>query len=385
MEVYASDYIFTGSELLKDKAVLLRDGIVLDVGNLKTISKVYPEAKKVEYSGGVLFPGFINTHTHLELSYLKEKLPYQKGFVEWLKSIMNLKHNVSEKRVLECMKNSIDELKSSGVAILGDISNTLLSVDALKEKMPLSVVFYENYSLKKEKACEVLKKLKKIRFDFDMKVSLTPHSIYSSHPCLMKYLCEHGSILSIHFLESVWELSFFEGKGDLYNFLREMDLIDYGLSYSNHWDFLSSCDCRKKGMIFVHCVHAGKEDLDKIREINGTVCLCLRSNDFITGELPNVYGISESGVNVAIGTDSYASNRDLNFLKELSFIADRFPSLKPSKIFQWAIAGGAKALKLNWGFYRGGRAQPIFIPSFLVDPLAKILSNGSKPPEVFIA
>ena len=385
MRLYLSDYVFDGKELLKDTGVVLKDNIVLDVGGYKTLLKIYPEAKRVVFYGGVLFPGFVNAHVHLELGYMKGKLPKKKGFVEWLKAIMALrKDELSNGIIVNGMKDGVEELKKSGVSAVGDISNTLLSVGVLKESMPDSKVFYENYSLKRERACEVKERLENLRVD-DKMVSLTPHSIYSSHPCLMEYLCSRSSLMSIHFLESYGEIGFFHGKGELFNFLSELGLIDESSIFRDHWDFLERCGCLKRGALFVHCVYAQREDFGRIKELDGTVCLCLRSNDYITGELPNVYEILESGVNVAIGTDSLASNVDLNFLEELKFIKNKFPLLDAQTIFGWSVLGGAKALKLKWGFFKGYKAQPIFISACAFNPLESILEEGDKPPEVIIS
>ncbi len=385
MKLYMSDYIFTGKELLKDVAVVLEDNIVLDVGGYKALLKSYPEAKKIELYGGVLFPGFVNTHVHIESGYLKGKNPKRKGFVEWLKTIMSKKIGELENGIIiNSIKNGIEELRKSGVAIVGDISNTLLSVGFLESSMPDSVVFYENYSLKKERACEVKKSLESFRV-FDDMVSLTPHSIYSSHPCLMEYLCKRSSLMSIHFLESYGEPDFFQRKGELFDFLDSLGLVDDAMVYKNHWDFLKRCGCLKEGTIFVHCVYAKKEDLERIKQLDGTVCLCLRSNDYITGELPNVYEILESVVNVAIGTDSLASNVDLNFIEELRFIKKGFPLIDAQTIFGWSILGGARALKVKWGFFKGYEAQPVFISSRIFNPLESILEEGGKPLEVVIS
>ncbi len=385
MRLYLSDYVFTGDGLLKDTAVLMKGDVVLDVGRFKQMRKSYPEAKNVEFFGSVLFPGFVNAHTHLELGYLKGKLPKKKGFVEWLKAMMYLKKDeVDSEIIINSIGNGIEELKKSGVFVVGDISNTLLSVDILKKEIPESVVFYENYSLKEEKACEVRDKLNGLKI-YNKMISLTPHSIYSSHPCLMEYLCSKSSLTSIHFLESRGELDFFHRKGELFDFLNGLGLIDDNLDFKNHWDFLEKCGCLKKGTVFVHCVYGEKSDFEKIRELDGTVCLCLRSNDYITGEFPNLYSIHESGVNVAIGTDSLSSNDDLNFLNELRFIKSKFPFLDANTIFRWATVGGANALKLKWGFFRGYRAQPVFIPSDMFNPLESILEKGGKPPEVIIS
>jgi len=381
MKLYISDYIFTGSELRKDAAFVIKDNKILDVGNYKLLRKLYPDAHIHEYSTGVLLPGFVNVHTHLELGYLKGKLPKKTGFVNWLKAIMLLKKEATNETILNSIHEGIKQLKRSGVSVVGDISNTLLSPYILEREMPESVVFFENYSLKKDRACEVVYEIEKKNLKYKIKLYPTPHSIYSSHQCLMEYLCKNSKKISLHFLESEGEIGFFKKKGELYEFLNGIGLIEESnIKFNDHWDFLSRCGCLVNGSIFVHCTYAQKRDLERIRKINGTVCLCLRSNDYINDNLPNIDEILKSGVNIAIGTDSLASNNDLNFLNEMRFIKDKFPDVDVEKIFSWAIDGGAKALGVKWGFYKNSKAEPFFIPTNSENPLEEILENEGASP-----
>jgi len=109
----------------------------------------------------VLFPGFVDIHTHLELSYLKNKLPHKAGFINWLKSIMSLKkEHFHEEIVKQSIKSGLNELIQSGVRVVGDISNTFATVEYLKRTLPLSVVFFENYSLNLKKSYRIEKSLK---------------------------------------------------------------------------------------------------------------------------------------------------------------------------------------------------------------------------------
>ncbi len=376
-----SSFLFDGRRLLKDAAVLINGENVLDVGSFRNLQKAYPGTVIVDLGSGVLFPGFVNLHTHLELGYLKGRLPKAKGFVEWLKSMILIKReNIDSETLDSWIKKGIDELKKSGVAVVGDISNTLASVEILKKEMPHSMVFYENYSLRKDSACKKKAELETFKNIHQMKVSLTPHSLYSSHPCLMSFLCRESKILSLHFLESEEERLFFSKKGDLYRFFKNMELLDSDFSFSDHWDFLEKTGCLLKDTIFVHCVFADKRDMERIKSLNGTVCLCLRSNYFITTKLPDVYELNRMNLNLAIGTDSLSSNWNLNFIEEMSFIKRNFPLLASESIFSWAILGGARALKMKWGFFKDFKASPVFVPADSANPLDFILDKGAKTP-----
>ncbi len=209
-------------------------------------------------------------------------------------------------------------------------------------------------------------------------VSPTAHAVYSTHSCLIQYLANLNQFLpfSIHLLESSFEKDFLSSKGELFELLDTFGLIDEKLSYENIFDYLDDIGSLRKNSIFVHCVYADKNDFNRIRNINSTVCLCLRSNDFISGHLPDVYDIEKSGVNVGIGTDSLASNWDLNFLNELGFIYKKFSKLNPEVIFKWAASGGAEALNIKFGFTKNSLSYDFFVPTSTKNPLEEILSNG---------
>ncbi|WP_022669842.1 amidohydrolase family protein [Hippea alviniae] len=386
MKVLLSDYIFDGERLLRDKAVVVNSGVVVDIDNFKIIRKAYPEVEVKEFFGGVLFPGFVNAHVHLELGYLKGKTKKSKGFVEWLKSIMAAKSE-DENVIRESIKSGIDELLKSGVGLVGDISNTLLSVEYLDIHMPQSVVFYENYSLNRKRACDVVEKLRSKRLlSKSVHISVVIHAVYSTHPCLAEFVCSlDDALFSIHFLESEFENQFLRNSGELFDFLEGVGLVSDRFYFDDVWDFLENTSCLKRNTIFVHCVEAKNYDLERIKELNGTVCLCLKSNEFISSKLPDVYGICASGVNIAFGTDSLASNDNLNFLEELRFTHKSFPLIEPEKIFSWSISGGAKALGVKWGFYKGAFCKPVFISSKIYSPLAYILEEKGEGPLIINA
>lgn len=382
MEIVLAEYIFDGETLLKDQAVVFDNNVVIDVGNMKTLKKTYDESNIRDMGKGVLFPGFVNVHTHLELSYLKNKLPRKAGFIEWLKSMMSLKKEDLDKKIAsQSIKSGIDELIQSGVRVVGDISNTLLSVEYLKKTLPLSVVFFENYSLNLEKSHEIEKNLrKKLRgiqnFAYPLRVSAVPHSIYSTNKHLLHYLsAAHQQKLpySIHYLEHKYENDFVHSQGGLFEYLNGIGLIDEKLRYESAVSYLSSINAAVKNMIFIHCLYADDKDIAFFKSIDATIGICVRSNMYISGILPDLYKFEKSGVNIAIGTDSTASNNDLNFINELKFIHKYFPNISAQKIFKWATKGGAKALRLKLGFKKGYFAYPVFFETAGKNPLDEIL------------
>jgi len=383
MKLFKAKYMFDGTKLLTDKTVAVKDNIVVDADSQNTMKKVYNNYEIEDLGYGVLLPGFVNLHTHLELSYLKNRLPQGKGFVKWLESIILNKHKIEDKTLIQnSMQKGLDELYESGVRIVADISNTLESYNLIKDVMPHSVIFYENYSLLKNKACAVKQELESSMSGIEKKfnklrIALAIHSIYSTHPCLISYIANYKkqSPLSIHLLESRYENEFLRSSGELFEFLKQAGLIEQNFSYKSAFDYLEKIKALRKNTIFVHMVHSEKEDFDKIKNLNSTIAVCPRSNKYISNELPNLYLMEESGVNIGIGTDSLASNWDLNFLNELKFIHKNFSQIKSETIFKWATSNGAKALSINLGFNKNQIAYPFFMHTESNKPLDEILEK----------
>ena len=382
MELLSSKFVFDGDKLLKDKTIAIHNNIVKDVSSKKILEKVY-SLKAKDFGEGVLLPGFVNLHTHLELSHLKNKLPQKKGFVEWLSSIMYEKtKDVDNMEIVKHIKNAVETQFKSGVRIVADISNTLESCEYLKKYIPYSTVFFEQYGLKKEKACKAMKNIEENLNNYkkrcgQLKLIPTVHSLYSTHSCLIEHLAglNKKEPFSIHFLESRFERDFLISKGEMFDFLNSLGLIEEAMNYTDVFDYIKKLGISKRKTIFVHCTYANKNELENIKETGSTVCLCLRSNEYISGKLPDIRTIIKSGVNIGIGTDSLASNWDLDFIKELKFIYNNLNDINPNLIFKWATANGAKALGLNLGFKKNQTAFAVFMPSDDNSPLEEILSG----------
>jgi len=382
MELLSSKFVFDGEELLSNKAIVIHNNTVKDISSKKVLEKVY-SLKVKDFGEGVLLPGFVNLHTHLELSYLKNKLPQKKGFVEWLSSIMYEKtKDVDNKEIAKNIENAVETQFKSGVRIIADISNTLASCEYLKKYMPYSTIFFEQYGLNKEKACKIKKNLEEKLNNYkkmcgQLKLIPTAHSLYSTHSCLIEYLIglSKQEPFSIHFLESSFEKDFLISRGDMFDFLNSLGLVEETIHYPDVFDYIKKLGISRRKTIFVHCTYADKNELENIKRTDSTVCLCLRSNKYISEELPDIHSIIKSGVNIGVGTDSLASNWDLDFINELKFIYGNFSDINPNAIFKWATTNGAKALGLNLGFKKDQTAFAVFLPSSDNNPLEEILSQ----------
>lgn len=378
MEILYAKWLFNGQKLLNGVGCVISNGVVVDLLPIKIAKKTYPEATVKDYGEGVLFSGFVNAHTHIELSGIKIE-PYL-GFVKWLETMIETKSQVSEETD-EVIKKAIDTLTESGVCAVADVSNTLKSCSYL-EKIPRPIVFFENYSLRKEQAQEKIAYIEdnidNIKQTCKAKVYVTAHSVYSTHKDLLAYTMLKSNsklandLFSFHFLESEFENMFVSSMGDLYEMLSNKGLIESKLHFSSALEYIKSLGNIKKGL-FVHCVHIKPYEIEYLKSIDASIVIAPRSNYYISKSIPNLELLKSSGINVAISTDSLASNWDLSIINELKFLYKHYSSIDPVYFFEIATTGGYKALNLNIGFRKGFYAFPFFMKITTNTPLEEIL------------
>lgn len=341
----------------------LKNGIVEinDNGEIKNIIDTkgdLKESRNLEFYNGVIIPGFINTHCHLELSELKGVFNKRTGLPEFLKKMINYKNQTEGKNDLHWIEQSDHQMIQRGIVAVGDISNTDKTISIKKKSQIYYHTFVEVIGLGSNfsKNFEAKKKL----FDWFLKnnlnASIVPHAPYSVSKELFQKIKifseDKDLIVSIHNQESDTERQMFIDKsGDLVNVFKSMGII------LNSWkptrknsiesiiDFLPKKNC----IIFVHNTFSNNEDVKLMTDNtkNAYWCLCPSSNLYIENKLPDFNIFSQYPDNVTLGTDSLASNATLSILDEMKIIVKNYKNIEFEKLLKWATLNGAKALKIE--------------------------------------
>lgn len=340
----------------------IKDG-VLAVDNFNTIVQVLSaEAAKsisthVKNHKGAIVPGFINTHCHLELSAMLGVAPKHTGLVKFVETVIT-KRNQDVKEIDVAMLAADAEMHQNGIVAVGDISNNLSSK---KTKLQSDIhyhTFIETIGFDPAKAEELLKKAVALRDEFlPLKASVIPHAPYSVSAELMELLSEYAiknnDLLSIHNQESSAESLFFEHKqGD---FLPFFDFLGIDISHfeatgkSSLQTFISAFATQK--MLLVHNTLSSRADVKYAQQTNPNLywCLCPLANLYIENRLPDVQMLMEQGVKITLGTDSLASNEQLNILAEMQTL-QMHKGIPFEKLLTWATKNGAEFLNLDAQF-----------------------------------
>lgn len=301
-----------------------------------------------EFYSGILIPGMVNAHTHLELSYLKGALPEGAGFVEFAKGIGAVRGRYSKEQMVEAAQYQDALMWSSGVQAVGDICNSPITFE-IKAKSKIEYhSFIELYGLKRKSAKKAIE-LREMAEQMGLSASITPHSTYSLNRELFSEAveAEPTSPLSIHFMESPAEAELYRGEGELKEWYVATKM-EHGFAddHSSPTHRIVENIGSERPLMLVHNTFIEEEEVELLRAKYGdnlTFVLCPSSNGYIMKVQPPTIMMGKKGVRVAIGTDSLASNHSLNMVEELRKLGD----IPLEKALHWATLGGAEALGMS--------------------------------------
>ncbi|MFL5764565.1 MAG: amidohydrolase family protein [Bacteroidia bacterium] len=355
MRRISADFVFPlSSEPIPGGVITIdEDGMIMDLGPKGT-------AFDIHYNG-IICPGFINTHCHLELSHMRGKLSENTGMTGFIGELLGKRFVTSEAEIQKAIADAEEEMIRNGIVAVGDISNT----DSTFSQKALTKLYYhtfiEIFSMHPGKAKETLdggKRLSGVASKLNLSNSIVPHAPYTLSEELLRLINEASkySIISIHNQESEGESELFiSNSGPMYEAFKAMG-IDPSLmrktglnSLRSTLPFLTAA----KKILLVHNTFTRTEDIDwlrsNIKDLNSRIyfATCPNANLFIENKLPDYDLFIRENLNVTIGTDSLASNRSLSVLDELKAIAKYYPAIPLQTLLQWSAKNGAELLDLD--------------------------------------
>ena len=360
MRRFSAHYIFTGTGtvLVKGIITLTDQGVVADI--IDTHGE--PEEKAgVEFYNGVITPGFVNAHCHLELSHLRAAFPEKTGLPVFLKNVAQ-RRNLEQNRVIDEACRADTELWQNGVVAVGDVSNTNVTFP-LKSKSKITYhTFIETLGFLPGRADKVFSMAEDYfeeACELKLSASIVPHSPYAVSEELFGKISafaeSKGSVLSMHSQECSDEDDLFRsGNGEIFRHLSEnlkLDLSSFEPTGNSALESVIGWLQRECNLLLVHNSTTMQHDLDLIkwnRQLSRTwFVLCPVSNLFIENRLPDIELFRRNKLQICLGTDGLSSNRKLSLLEEMKAVQTHFPGIPFVELVTWATRNGAEALKMN--------------------------------------
>lgn len=335
----------TASRVLTPKGIE-RD-VIITIDDLGKIVNVEREVKNIdsiaylEHYSGLIIPGMVNCHSHIEYSYVKGMIPSGAGLPEFIRSIIEIKidNKTSDQKKTEVAKAWDEKLFQQGVIAVGDHNNN----DYVYEVKRDSKIYYHNFielfDVKNQDADKTFHNGMK-RVEQSKKLNLTatvaPHASYTMTDRLLALA--GGKATSNDGVRAIGAVS---------THFKESEVLG-GDDETNR--IIENISADRDSVILVHCIYASREDLKRAKTNYSdklTISICPLSNIFIEGKMGNVDMFRELGIRIALGTDSLSSNDTLSMIEEMKCLSKHYPNIPLQEIIEMVTTNGAKALNID--------------------------------------
>jgi cytosine/adenosine deaminase-related metal-dependent hydrolase len=358
-------------------------------------------AREVDLGDVAVLPGLCNAHTHLELSYLRDEVPPASQFVTWIRGVIAARRrrpDPSGPEILDAVDDALNESIACGTALVGDISNTLVTFAPLARSPLAGVVFYEviRFHAPDPEALveQAMHSIEALAPTERVRASLAAHAPYSVAPLVLRAIRravdrDPFAPCSIHLSESAEEVEFIKTGGGPWRALLE----EVG-SWDPAWvapggtpvEFLDNSGFLNGHVLAVHGVQMTPKDLERLAARGTTIVACPRSNGHTGAGAPPIEDFYSAGVSVAVGTDSLASAPDLNVFAELATMRALAPTVPAASLLDSATRQGARALGFDadYGTIEPGKSARLLavsLPSSSID-VEEYLVSGIEPAQI---
>lgn len=355
-EKLQGDQLFDGQNFYGRDRVLVRNTNT----NTSAIVRAEEAGEGVQFVPGLIRPGFVNAHCHLELSHMKQVIPPHTGLVPFLKAVVN-QRSFPEQEIHDAIRETLAEMDADSITGVGDISNTAITVSHKRNTGIRFHNFVEVLSFSEANTPARMAHYQGILEKYlqgDLTNSnLTAHAPYSVSASAFQEINGYteNQVISIHNQESAAEDELFKtGKGQFLQLFEQFGLSHSPFAVTGTSSLRSYLPYFNRGqtIILVHNTFTTAEDLDWALEFAAKrgltlyFCLCPNANLFIENQLPDVQMLRASGAQLIVGTDSYSSNHQLKISSELYTIQQHFPDIPREELYRWACINGAEALQM---------------------------------------
>jgi cytosine/adenosine deaminase-related metal-dependent hydrolase len=343
-----------GSPAIRNAGVIVDDeGRILEVGPFTSLRPGYD----MRYAHAVLMPGVVNSHIHLTDAPRETPVPGGEGLVNWVQRLLSSRSEVSAGERDTSVRQLLRSIRDSGTAAIGEVTNDLAALDAIRDSGLHCRVIYELIGFRRDRAGELIGVAETTAhagsWDDTISYAVGAHAPYSVSPELMQQIVSLNERLGActyqHLAEDPDERLLYESAtgpwSDLLEHLGAWEPAWKGLGISpiELYDGLGLLNDR---FVAVHLTDATTDEIDLLGQRGVKAILSPTSNLHITGRLPDLEAIAGAGMTIALGTDGRGSNPSMDVFDEARLLHSRWPDLSPGLFLDALTANGADVLGL---------------------------------------
>lgn len=368
MKILSADFVLpiaTGP--IEDGAVAIEGSEIVAVGTRDDIILKYPEASHENFGKAAILPGFVNCHSHLEITSMRGALDdVEHDFSAWLLKLNGLRAELSDADIEAAAVAGAVEGAQAGVTCFGDIGRMgEAGLHALKTVGLRGIVFQETeFSADNRTADEDFLKLATKYEELKdgetelVRVGLSPHSPYTVGSRLFELIAQYAILnrvpLTIHAAESADEHELLTQGTGFFTKVYEKYGVEWNSPHCTPIEYLERLGVLSTRPLLAHCVKVSDIDIAKIAANGAKIAHCPKSNaKFGHGYAP-FEAFLDARIAIGLGSDSVASNNVCDLLEESRFAAlsarnqpDRKHFISANEVLETATLGGARALGLD--------------------------------------
>ncbi len=396
-QMFAADALMTHpGDIIAHAGMAVEHGRIMAVGPVDQLRSRFPEMAEQHFPGHILCPGFVNAHTHLELSFLRGKIPGPIAFPDWVLQLFAEMPQSSDAAdvITNAVKNGVAECMRFGVTTVGDITRWPEFTRSALAGGPLRVVsFGEITALGKRRdflQARLNAALNNQAAGEYVSIGVSPHAPYSVEgPALQQVVTaaeSHQVPLAMHLAENIEEGAFLatlDGPlGRSWPFMQKLDILDEHvprfvggpIRWGRQYGLLADKNLKNKAglraipIVLAHVNYADDAELKILADSGASVAWCPRTHTYFghhrRGEHP-WQKMLERSIPVCLATDSLASNPDLSLLHEARHVWQCHPQISPVVLMEMITTRPAQALGLSEHIGRlaaGFSADAVLLP-----------------------
>jgi len=397
MLLFSKFVVPVDAPVIENGYVQFEQGRIVSLG---TAADCPHDKDSIDYGHAVICPGFVNAHTHLELTSLKGQVPPSTDFTAWLMRLVELiRTELSSKKQLQASAQSgVEQSFAAGVTCVGDITRAPDWIRPILAQSNICGISFGEIiatgKLRDQYHDKLLASISPFVQASRLQPGISPHAPYTVEPKALRACAEKSTALNlplcVHLAETLAESQFTHHRtGPLQQYLADLGVWDDEVETLSlpPIDLAQATGLLNERTVIAHANYVSDADIKILTTSKASVAYCPRTHEAF-GHQPHRYkDMLKAGVNVAIGTDSLASNPSLSVLEELKLLRQR-DDINPQTLMELGTINGAKALGLanQVGSLTLGKSADIAViplPSYRNDDWSGIFDSAVLPMAVY--